>query len=60
MDLDELEIDVRYNYYKDEYITINGRVYSMLEAYKIAINLLNGSNEIFDCINHLKVFKKDK
>lgn len=52
MDLNELEIDVRYNSNKDKYVTINDNVYTVQEAYSIARKLFLASSEIFSYVDN--------
>lgn len=51
MNIQDLEIDIRYSPNKDTYIKINNDFYSKVEAYEIAKKLLSASNEIMDLID---------
>jgi len=52
MNLQDLEIDIRYSPNKDTYIKINNDFYSKVEAYEIARKLLLAGNEIMDLIDN--------
>ena len=51
MNIQDLEIDIRYSSNLDTYIKINNDFYSKVEAYEIAKKLLSASNEILDLID---------
>lgn len=51
MNIQDLEIDIRYSPNLDTYIKINNDFYSKVEAYEIAKKLLSASNEILDLID---------
>jgi len=52
MNLQDLEIDIRYSPNKDTFIKINNDFYSKVEAYEIARKLLLAGNEIMDLIDN--------
>jgi hypothetical protein len=52
MNLQDLEIDIKYSPNLDTYIKINNDFYSKVEAYKIARMLLLAGNEIMDLIDN--------
>lgn len=51
MNIQDLEIDIRYSSNLDTYIKINNDFYSKVESYEIAKKLLSASNEILDLID---------
>lgn len=51
MDIKDLEIDVKHNSSKDEYVFINGEPYTKEEVLEVSKKFLDFSVELLSCIN---------
>lgn len=51
MDIKDLEIEIRHNSSKDEYVFINGEPYTKEEVLEISKKFLDFSVELLSCID---------